>query len=145
MFLITKKWNGIDQHKISWMKIEMNKIGKIVNLNNFWYFPRVIFSDKQRSAKYVCNRIKNIDMASNLWKPPKSLNENKISIGDSEKKRKSKRNRIYFFKIKKNKTMLEKYIKIKNILNDLIKLILNFFSRNIKMVPNKPLLTKPSL
>ena len=39
--------------------------------------------DLNKFTKYECNNIRKIEIISNLWKPPRSLNEKSINVGDN--------------------------------------------------------------
>jgi hypothetical protein len=87
--------------------------------------------------------IAKIEIASNLWNPPRSLNENIINVGLSAKNNNTKKLVEYCFIILKNKKMFNVVNMIKNIENIFFAEIKKKNSINNIIVPNNPLFTKP--
>jgi hypothetical protein len=90
-----------------------------------------------------CRSIAKIEIASNLWYPPRSLNENIINVGLSAKNKNTKKLVEYFFIILKNKKIFIEVNIIKNKEKNFLGETKKKFSINNIIVPNSPLFTKP--
>ena len=85
-----------------------------------------------------------MEIESNLWYPPRSLNENIIKVGFRARKINNILLGEYFFIFKKKSKILRVVNKIKKIKNIFFVVIPVKYSIVINIVPNNPLLVKPS-